>query len=924
MSAAIRLLAGKTAAITGGTTGIGRAITLEYLRQGANVAVNHLGLSKDEPLRMSLIEEAARLSKEAPAGAPTGQLLELAGDVTDPKTGEQLVAQAVERWGQLDIFVANAGIFKASSFLDIEKEMFDTSFRVNVNGAFYACQAAARQMVAQGKGGSIIGISSISALLGGGQQVHYTPTKAALLSMTQSMAIALAKDKIRVNALLPGTIHTQLADNDMANEEKRKYLEHRIPWGRVGKPEDLAGPAVFLATDKMSGFVTGAQLLVDGGIFLSGQGKAVLNTTDEPRSFTRGRLSRGKGLRRTTGCLTCRRRRVKCDEVKPRCGGCTRKKARCEYAKIQAGTKTSPARDATTPKSPTFEQQEDQSRELSANDIHMPSGEHVLPIESPQPEETVNIDNGDEGRHANTQIIQSPQNSLGSHGDYGNRTYPHLDSIVYGLPSPAQLPYHPMSMAYGSSPDASLTLKWLDLLLGDAAINYGPLPEPFPDPGGTNIFGNSAIQSPTTLGDNSVSHTGDYIARLCEPHTIEPRVETRNAYIRERIASGEDQVREKDQVWQALEPINLQTQELILFRHFTDHISQWMDLFEPQKPFGSLVPHLALHNVGLMNAILALSARHLDIMNRDTPTYAAGFRPTQDDTIGYYYKTLHYCQEAMQYDGYKTSLELLASAFIISAYEMLDGSNTDWEKHLKGVFWIQRSQTIHGHSDGLRQAVWWAWLCQDVWAAFREKRRPFTFWRPNRPLADLNPSELAARAVYNFAHVVRFCARDDASNTPDYVAVKTQEADLLSRQLDYWASYLTSEFQPLPIVASGAEKNPFPQVWVQPPFFAVAMQVYYCSRILLDLHRPCSGGYEEYLGKQRILKRWAGIVCRIAKALNDHASSVLSSQCVFIAGMVVEDPEQRSAILDILDTCSRRAGWPGYSLGRELKEIWRD
>jgi hypothetical protein len=125
------------------------------------------------------------------------------------------------------------------------------------------------------------------------------------------------------------------------------------------------------------------------------------------------------------------------------------------------------------------------------------------------------------------------------------------------------------------------------------------------------------------------------------------------------------------------------------------------------------------------------------------------------------------------------------------------------------------------------------------------------------------------------------------------------------------------------------------------------MQVYYCSRILLDLHQPCFGGYQEYLGKQRILKRWVGKVCRIANALNDHASSVLSSQCVFIgkflplglpsrlgprkladitltAGTVVQDPEQRSAIVDILDTCSRRAGWPGYSLGRELKEIWRD
>lgn len=118
MSSAARLLAGKTAAITGGTTGIGRAISLEFLRQGANVAVNHLGLAKDESLRLSLLEEAKRLKSEAPEGAPVGQLLELAGDVTDPQTGEKLVAQAVKEWGQLDIFVANAGIFQASKFLE--------------------------------------------------------------------------------------------------------------------------------------------------------------------------------------------------------------------------------------------------------------------------------------------------------------------------------------------------------------------------------------------------------------------------------------------------------------------------------------------------------------------------------------------------------------------------------------------------------------------------------------------------------------------------------------------------------------------------------------------------------------------------------------------------------------------------------------
>ncbi|KAF5661130.1 Zn(II)2Cys6 transcription factor [Fusarium denticulatum] len=467
-------------------------------------------------------------------------------------------------------------------------------------------------------------------------------------------------------------------------------------------------------------------------------------------------------------------------------------------------------------------QQQDQPRdEISVQDAHVPTDDQILPADSSQSYDTIimeHTETSQETRNVNTQFGQVPHNSLGSHTDYGNGTYPYLDSIVYGLSSPVQLPYHPMSMSYGSSPDASLTLKWLDLLIGDAAITHGPVPETIPDPDGTNIFGNSAAQSPSTSGEAGASYGNDQIGPP-EPHTNGLRVEMHNTYLRERISSREDRSREKHQTWQASEPISLQTQELTLFRHFTEQLSQWMDLFEPQKPFGSLVPYLALHNVGLMNAILALSARHLDIVNRDMPAYAAGLRPTHDETIGYYNKTLHYCQEAMQYHSYKMSLELLASAFIISAYEMLDGSNADWEKHLKGVFWIQRSQTIHGHSDGLRQAVWWAWLCQDVWAAFREKRRPFTFWMPNRYLADLTPSELAARSIYNFAHVVEFCARDDLSTIPDYIAVKMQEADRLSRQLEDWVSYLTCEFQPLPMATPDSEKNPFPKIWIQPPSF---------------------------------------------------------------------------------------------------------
>lgn len=100
--------------------------------------------------------------------------------------------------------------------------------------------------------------------------------------------------------------------------------------------------------------------------------------------------------------------------------------------------------------------------------------------------------------------------------------------------------------------------------------------------------------------------------------------------------------------------------------------------------------------------------------------------------VQYYYETLQYLQTAMQFTTYKNSRELLATVLIVSMYEMIDGAGKGWERHLKGVFWIQRSREINGESGGLEQAVWWAWLRQDVWAAFRENRRCFSFFRPTK------------------------------------------------------------------------------------------------------------------------------------------------------------------------------------------------
>ncbi|KIW99792.1 uncharacterized protein Z518_10720 [Rhinocladiella mackenziei CBS 650.93] len=278
------LLTGQVCAITGGLTGIGRAIAILFLSHGAKVAINYLpSHNKDEEKLLSTLRTEAfdaiqsRSSNSVSSSLhnlDSVPLLTVPGDISQPEAGQDLVAQTVSRFGRLDTFISNAGICKFEEFLEISPTSYQRHIDTNLSGAFYAVQAAAQQMVRQQdpRGGSIIGISSISALVGGAQQCHYTPTKAGILSLMQSTATALGKYHIRCNALLPGTIRTQLNDEDLADgTEKKKYMEGRIPLGRLGKPEDMAGPALFLACGELSAYVTGTAILVDGGAFVNFQ-----------------------------------------------------------------------------------------------------------------------------------------------------------------------------------------------------------------------------------------------------------------------------------------------------------------------------------------------------------------------------------------------------------------------------------------------------------------------------------------------------------------------------------------------------------------------------------------------------------------------------------------------------------------------------
>ena len=250
------LLEGKVVLVTGASRGIGRATAIECARQGADIALNAY---RDGDAAAEVVESVLALGRRAIA---------VDGDVADPATADALVSAAVAAFGRVDVMVSNAGICPFHAFLDMPPDVLRRTTDVNLLGSYYMAQAAARQMVEQGHGGAIVAISSISALVGGEMQTHYTPTKAGVHSLMQSCAIALGRHGIRCNSVMPGTVATDINKDDLADPGKRRYMEGRIPLGRLGRPEDIASVVVFLASD-MARYVTGASVLADGGLFVN-------------------------------------------------------------------------------------------------------------------------------------------------------------------------------------------------------------------------------------------------------------------------------------------------------------------------------------------------------------------------------------------------------------------------------------------------------------------------------------------------------------------------------------------------------------------------------------------------------------------------------------------------------------------------------
>ena len=245
---------GKVALVTGSSRGIGRGCALEMARAGADIVVNYRSHSDDAE---SVAEEVRSLG---------GQALVVAADVSDRGAVDGMVDRAVERFGQLDIVVCNAYYSKREPFLEMDIEGMKRTLDVTLWGSFHPAQAGARRMVAHGRGGSILFISSVHAFLPVPTSLAYNTAKAGINHMAATIAAELVRHRIRVNVIEPGWIDTP-GTREFDSQERIREAGEKLPWKRLGTIHDIGRAAAFLCSDAAD-YITGAVFRVDGGFWL--------------------------------------------------------------------------------------------------------------------------------------------------------------------------------------------------------------------------------------------------------------------------------------------------------------------------------------------------------------------------------------------------------------------------------------------------------------------------------------------------------------------------------------------------------------------------------------------------------------------------------------------------------------------------------
>ncbi|CEJ59055.1 Putative Dihydroxyacetone synthase [Penicillium brasilianum] len=607
------------------------------------------------------------------------------------------------------------------------------------------------------------------------------------------------------------------------------------------------------------------------------------------------RPSRARGLRTRTGCLTCRERRVKCDDGKPTCLRCSKSHRVCRYTQ-DAFHDVDQTRAATVGNNRDVTRAQPDSsvewREVVrvsddlANDIHATQAVSQSP----------HSQQGDIGTatHFQASFSASDENAVPMHRTESTEI-PHNNNL--NEPNQQSLPSFgstfsesPLSLSQVSLLNIS-PFEWYDLLARDAISNIQHLSHTSNGDLSWKSFelALSRKQSPVP------ECAGPQLEQARRPDVQQHEINFNDRDGRPDESSSNDQ--RSSELWNTTTRIKLSEIDLKFFRYYVEIVGPILDLFDPARHFSYVVPHLALQNFGLLKSILAVGAKHMSLYSLHAPDGGVsgnnlaldasppiqpartGLSPDSDHNprhmaTQYYYETLGYLSKTLLYPSYAESHEILATATMISTYEMFDADSAPsrgvWEQHLRGSFWIQRSQDNDGESiDGLRQAVWWAWLRQDIWAAFQAGRPTITFWNPRKPLEDLNSDELATRILYLCGKCVKYAASDGSLSNQD-PWMKIKQGDRLLCALDDWRRALPASYQPVTTTMNATSNTVFPPIWIHPMNHAGAIQMYHFARTAVLLNQPTMGGLSTYMQREKQLTESVKVVCGIANSCQEN------------------------------------------------------
>ncbi|OQV05495.1 Fungal specific transcription factor domain-containing protein [Cladophialophora immunda] len=388
--------------------------------------------------------------------------------------------------------------------------------------------------------------------------------------------------------------------------------------------------------------------------------------------------------------------------------------------------------------------------------------------------------------------------------------------------------------------------------------------------------------------------------------------------------------------------------ELFIFRNFVEGVARWIEAFSSENPYSTIVPMLAFECPAVLFSCLAISAKQLALKR-------AGHEPqiTEDIAVAYYQKALKAFSSLLMQPDSARSDEILASSIMLSSYEMLDVVGENFGSHLRGIASLLQLWQVNGDSPGIKGVVYWTWYRSDTWAALHAGRRMFLdehYWEPRAvdSFDGLSHEEIANRAMFLLGQCISFCndyqdrERVEAAGE---LNIRQRTRDKLRQDLEQWKRMLPPSMTRFVVSQvlqeeqkeeTTAYQHPrdISAIWYVFPHCAVGIQMYHACQILLALSGlPSSSGRQgqgictsttESLSVRRLINRSREQILLIASSGMTDPFSFISTQCLYIAGLVTEGVQERRRTLELIEECQRQSGRRTVCIADELRTVWAE